>query len=204
MLAFDEYALRAIADAQASGVDSTETAGQMFTSVMSVLSSEVARVIIEATAVASALDRLEEKLHNIRTLSQQALTVTEAAVGDVLSELWTVVGGNRVRLHRLTQQVDILRNVDWYRSLSVAHVVATTEILLTIEAELSELRDKLNAPALTQDTIPLEVHIASIERGAKRLNEGKLRIRADAGRLYGTSGGGEADEERGRALLEKV
>ncbi|KAI0690830.1 hypothetical protein C8T65DRAFT_551759, partial [Cerioporus squamosus] len=169
VLAFDEHALRAIANAQNSEADVKETATEMFKGAMRVLSSEVARVIFEATAVASRLDALEEKLFTIRALCQEEMVVMEAAVGEVLSQLWTIVGGNRSKLQHLGNQAEILRNVEHYRSLSVSHVVATTEALLKIEAELSELRDKLMAPDLSDDVIPIEVHIASIERSAKRL-----------------------------------
>ncbi len=145
---------------------------------MTVLSSEVAKVILDSATITSRLDLLEEKLSTIRAVSEQEKLLTEAALGEVLSELWTVVGGNKVKLRHLGQQIDILHNVDWYRTLSVAHVVATTETLLHIEAELGELRNKLSAPELAGSTIPIEVHIASIERSARRLDEVKMRARA--------------------------
>lgn len=144
---------------------------------MTTLASEVARVILDATTVASSLDVLEEKLSIIRSLCEQEMVLNKSSLSDVLSELWTALGGNKDRLYHLTNQVEILRNVDWYRSLSVAHVVATTEVLLTLEAELSELRDKLSAPELIGDAIPIEVQIASIERGARRIKEEKLKTR---------------------------
>ncbi len=179
ILAFDEYALRSIGKAQASGKNATDTATQLFRSSMTVLSAEVARVIIDATSTAARLDTLEEKLYIIRSLCEQEMLLTQTAVGEVLSELWTALGGNRAKLQHLEQQVDVLRNVDWYRALSVSHVASTTATLEAIEAELSELRDKLASPALAGDTIPLEVHIASIERGARRIQERKLQTRGD-------------------------
>ncbi|KAI0712372.1 hypothetical protein C8Q76DRAFT_769000 [Earliella scabrosa] len=183
VLSFDEYALRSISVAQARGDDQAKlTASNMFTGTMAVLASEVTRVMLDATTVASKLDALEEKLVIIRAICQQEMTLAEGALGDVLSELWSALGGNKTKLQRLAQQVDILRNVDWYRSISVAHIVATTESLLVIEAELSELRDKLSAPELTGDAIPIEVHIASIERGARRIQEEKLKVKMDPSR----------------------
>ncbi|KAI0755775.1 hypothetical protein C8Q74DRAFT_1210495 [Fomes fomentarius] len=188
VLAFDDYALRAIMGAQAAGSDVTHTAAQMFKFTMSALSTEVARVILEATTVASRLDTLEEKLSVIRAVCEQERLIAEAAMDEVLSQLWTLVGGNKVKLQQLGKQVDILRNVDWYRSLSVAHVVATTETLLRVESELGELRDKLSAPSLAGDTIPIEVHITSIERSARRLHEDKLKARSDSNHAtYGPS-----------------
>ncbi len=180
MLAFDEYALRSISSAQASGeAVAKATAVQMFQSTMSVLSTQISRVMFEAAHVNARLDALEEKLSLIRSLSEHEMTVTTTALGEVLSELWTFVGGNRARLSVIGRQVDILRNVDWYRGLSVAHVVATTETLVTVEAQLSELRDKLATPDLAGNVIPIEVHIASIERTARRLQEDRLKIRVD-------------------------
>ena len=56
-----------------------------------------------------------------------------------------------------------------------------------VEALKAELRDKLSAPELTGDAIPIEVHIASIERGARRIQEEKLKVKMDSGR-YGDGG----------------
>ncbi|TFK82791.1 hypothetical protein K466DRAFT_499650, partial [Polyporus arcularius HHB13444] len=181
VLAFDEYALRSIAAAQSKGLDARATATDMFQNGMTVLSTEVTRVIVEATTVASKLDTLEEKLYMIRMLCEQELVVTRDAVGDLLSELWTLIGGNRAKLQALSEQVEVLRNVDWYRSLSVAHVVATTETLLGVEAELSALREKLTGPDCASDIIPLEVHLASIERSARRISAGKLKAHGELG-----------------------
>ncbi len=160
-----------------------EAATRMFRSTMTVLSSEVACVMLEATTTASKLDSLEEKLYVLRTLCEEELIITNAAIGDLLSELWTVLGGNRAKRQGLEHQVDILQNVDWYRSVSMAHVVATTHTLLAMEAELGQLRDKLTAPEVPEDVIPLEVHIASIQRSANRINEGKLKIRGESVRI---------------------
>ncbi|PIL23152.1 transporter [Ganoderma sinense ZZ0214-1] len=200
VLAFDDYALRSLASAQTSGADVRETAVAMFRSTMTSLALEVTRVILDATAVAASLDALEEKLSIIRSLCEQEMVLTKSNLSDVLSELWSTVGGNKDKIYHLTNQVEILRNVDWYRSLSVAHVVATTEILLTLKAELSELRDKLNTPELIGDAIPIEVQIASIERGARRIKEEKLKTRQQACQV----GDGSAASTRRQGLLGSI
>ncbi len=182
VVAFNDYALGAIASARTSGADVKETATDTFRRSMSVLSSEVARVMLEANVVLARLDALEEKLYNIRTICEQELVVTKAALDELLSQLWTFFGRNKTQLHDLSHQAEILANVEWYRAISVSHVVATTETLSTVEAELSELRDKLSAPELVGDAIPLEVHVASIERSARRINEERLKVRGDFGR----------------------
>ncbi|PIL29459.1 hypothetical protein GSI_08401 [Ganoderma sinense ZZ0214-1] len=200
VLAFDDYALRSIASAQTSGADVRDTAVAMFRSMMTSLASEVTRVILDATTVASSLDALEEKLSIIQSLCEQEMVLTKSNLSNVLSELWTALGGNKDKLYHLTNQVEILRNMDWYRSLSVAHVVATTEILLTLEAELSELRDKLSTPELIGDVIPIEVQIASIERGARRIKEEKLKTR----QLARQAGDSSAASTRRQGLLGSV
>ncbi len=149
---------------------------------MSVLSTEIARVMLEANAVLARLDALEENLYNIRAICEQEMIVTKAALDELLSQLWTILGGNKTQRQELSRQAEILANVEWYRALSVSHVVATTETLSAVEAELSELRDKLSAPELVGDAIPLEVHIASIEHSAQRINEERIKVRGDFGR----------------------
>ncbi|KAI0738564.1 hypothetical protein C8Q80DRAFT_1113433 [Daedaleopsis nitida] len=181
--AFNEYALRAISDLDASDTDPNPTTIELLISIMSTLSSDVAETFVGFTAVASSLDTLEEKLHSIRALTHQERVVIEGAVGDLLSKLWTIVGGNKAKLHQLHQRVDVLHAAEWYQTHSLAHIVATTETLLTIEVELSELRDKLSAPELVKGSISLEVHIASVERRVKRLSEGKLKPQADVSHI---------------------
>ena len=68
----------------------------------------------------------------------------------------------------------VLKNVQQYRSVAVAYVAGTTQALTKIDAELSDLRDRLSASSLEAVEIPLEVQLASIESSVRRLQEGSL------------------------------
>ncbi|KAI0373850.1 hypothetical protein BV20DRAFT_936924 [Pilatotrama ljubarskyi] len=180
ILAFNDYALRAIAGSKAAGTgDLATTMVEMFLSSLSVLATEVTSVVLEANDAATHLDLLQERLSTIHLLCEQEYFVTSAAKGALLAQLWTFLGGNRDVLYHLENQAEVLRHVDLYRRISVAHVTATTEILLTVEAELTEIRDKLNAPRLSGGGIPLEVHLASIERTTRRLHDARLKVREE-------------------------
>ncbi|KAI0650957.1 hypothetical protein C8Q79DRAFT_998672 [Trametes meyenii] len=185
ILAFNEYATRKISAAQATTLtisDSSveEALGRTFHSSLSVLSVEVARVILEITRFTGLLDALDERLAAIHALCEVNNVLTTTAKDALLAELWTVLGGNRAKVFELNQQLMVLENVSHYRSLAAAHVAATTETLATIEADLAELRVKLAAPGIVED-VPVEVHITSIERSARRLKEEKLRIDGSTG-----------------------
>ncbi|OJT14957.1 hypothetical protein TRAPUB_8487 [Trametes pubescens] len=186
IIAFDEYAFRALASTQAAATllhtsshneQIRQTLGRTFESSLNVLSSEVARVILETTYFTGRMDALEERLATIHALCERENFVTAAAWDSLLSELWSMLGGNCDKKSSLNQQLFVLENVGRYRSLAVAHVAATSEALAMIEADLSELREKLAAPGLVDD-IPIEVHLASIERSARRLKEEKLKVDA--------------------------
>ena len=67
--------------------------------------------------------------------------------------------------------LDSLGNMEICRRKALAHVVATSQILQTLDADVEELRARVTAPDVIGDKIPIEMHIKSIKAGADRLKE---------------------------------
>nr|VWP02226.1 Protein kinase domain-containing protein [Ganoderma boninense] len=127
------------------------------------LSSEVARVLLEITAVIENFDILDEQLAAIYSVSEQERVAT--SVGHSwLSEWWTYLGRNH------GQRLDVLDKVNRYRAVAVGRVGVLSHFLTAIEADLVELLERLKAPASVHG-LPSEVHFASINTGAHRLKE---------------------------------
>ncbi|RDX43288.1 hypothetical protein OH76DRAFT_1422019 [Lentinus brumalis] len=84
----------------------------------------------------------------------------------------------RFCLNSLTEWSDI-DGADWSDD---DFVRSRCRNLLTMEAELSELRSRLSAPQIAGETVPLEVHIACIERSARRIQEEKFKLRKASSR----------------------
>ena len=142
------------------------------------MANEVTDILVEAAKTVTALDVLENQLARVRAASIDDHILTETAIDTVLSELWTKLGGNGQRLRDLERRANVLKNLDEYRRRAVAHVAVTVQTLVSIEEELNQLMHKLRYDEVKEDYgLPVEVHIASINSGVKRLREERMRVR---------------------------
>ena len=161
--------------------ESRTTLVRIFQSSTSILANEVADILVEAAKTVTALDILENHLGRIHAVSIDDHTLTVAAIENVLSELWTKLGCNGQRLRDLERRVRVLKNLDEYRRRAVSHVAVTVQTLVGIEEELNQLTRKLRHDEANEDfSLPLEVHIASIDGSVRRLREERMKVYAGA------------------------
>ncbi|KAJ2980548.1 hypothetical protein NUW54_g10991 [Trametes sanguinea] len=178
--AFNAHALHELQVIRAQGVKESSHAAltRTFWMTMETFSAYVSRLILEATRTAGYLDRLEERLVTAHMLCTREEFITADARDELLWRLWTILGGNRKQLRDLKNRSVVLCKVQEYRSLSAAYIAAAMQSLMAIEADLTELRDRLaGGDDLDIPRIPIEVHIASIEGALCRLLEEKLKGR---------------------------
>ncbi|KAI0714474.1 hypothetical protein C8T65DRAFT_521727, partial [Cerioporus squamosus] len=172
VLAFDQYAIRALGEALHSGAaDGHDAMTHVFQSGLDVLASEVAGVQEDAALVIAALDALdalEDGLSVIQSLSEHEYLSTGSDVAGSPS-FWSVFTGGTPEHQQLAQRLGVLENIDSYRRRSVAYVAATAQTLVVLKADVSQLHKKLVASHSSIGKLPIEVHIASIERSARRL-----------------------------------
>ncbi|KAI1786035.1 hypothetical protein LXA43DRAFT_898709 [Ganoderma leucocontextum] len=147
-----------------------------FRSSMNGFSTQITRVMVEATTTMSSLDLLEDRLSVIYQLYIHESFETTLALDSLLWDLWTILGGNQEKLRDLQTRAVVLKDVERYRAVAVAYVAATSQTLLAVDTELSELRDRLTGYVVDSQDIPVEVHLASIERSISRLHE-KFQMR---------------------------
>ncbi|KAI0720094.1 hypothetical protein C8T65DRAFT_568459 [Cerioporus squamosus] len=167
------YALRTIEAAKERGATEVErTVRRAFEASIDGLSSQLTRVIVEATTTMVTLDRLEDRLFEIRSLCLPEELLTEVELHDLLWTIWTILGTNKDQLRDLRYRGAVLREVEQYRAVALAYVAAAAQVLQGLEAELSELRVRLYGLAADSADIPVEVHLASIERSIHRLETG--------------------------------
>lgn len=169
-MAFDDHAINRVESARLSiRGNPGDALLRQFGSVMGILGDQAASVLVAARKTATALDALEGRLVAVHTLCLEESVVTRTALDDILSELWTRLGGNRAKVQRLEERRIVLQRVDQYRRSAVGHIAATMHTLTAVEEELSELRDKLSASEIAGTHVPVEVQIASIARSVERL-----------------------------------
>ncbi|KAK9775482.1 putative SUN domain-containing protein [Seiridium cardinale] len=145
------------------------------------VSDKIANLIIEAQAVLRLLTQAENHLELINEHVVRSGNEVKEKKSEVFWTLWTLVGANNRRLHNLKAQLGLLRLVESQRTSAVAQLLGLVHDLGDIQTKLSDLRDRVAAPELLSDqaSIPLSVHIETINAGVERLESARSRIRAE-------------------------
>ncbi len=132
------------------------------------------RLALEAEVSISELNTLEEHLKSIHEIVSREDSSIKAAKDELLAQLWTALGGNRKDLKGMNNHLTLLRGVGRYRNRALAHVVTAQQTLETMAEEMEELRERVAAPELVGNAIPVEVHMKSIRSGLERLKERRI------------------------------
>ena len=138
---------------------------------MNTLSTNMQRLILEAEVSISDLNKLEEHLKSIQEVVSREDISISVARGELLEQLWTKLGGNRQELDEMHEHRTLLKGVGGYRDRALAHVVAALHMLETMAEDMEELRERVAAPRLIGETIPINVHMKSLRGGLERLKE---------------------------------
>ena len=138
---------------------------------MNTLSTNMQRLVLEAEVSISDLDKLEEHLKSIHEIVSREDISISAARGELLAQLWTVLGGNRKELDEMDEHRALLKGVGGYRDRALAHVVAALHMLETMAEDMEELRERVSTPRLVGEAIPIDVHMKSLRGGLERLKE---------------------------------
>lgn len=196
-MAVNDYALHAIEEATAKSLapvsastylkalvpflskskPTKEVVTQTFTEAMNVLSSSMQRLVVEAEANLSNLDKLEERLGTLHELVSREDSSISSAKSELLSELWSRLGGNKKTLRGYDSHLVLLKNLSAYRKKALVHVVAALSTLQGMSEDMEDLRERVAAPEIAGSAIPVEVHMKSIRNGLERLKEGRTKAK---------------------------
>ena len=136
---------------------------------------EINRLVLEAQALLLILQNLEDRLDVIHGIAIRDNLHAQGGRAEVLSQLWTMLGGNRGKLGKFDSQLRLLSQVNTYRQNAIAHVSGTLVRLQGMGAELEELRERVGGVELLggKGSVPLSLHIQNIEMGVERLERGR-------------------------------
>lgn len=154
------------------------------------VSERIESLVFEAQALLRQIDKAENHLDRIYDISSQSTVAVAWDRDQVFWNLWTFLGGNKAKLHNLSRQLTILRQVDAKRKTAIAQVSALIVELQGIQTNLEDLRDRVSEPRLLQDPatkvspIPISVHIETINEGVERLQTARRRIQAEEDDRY--------------------
>jgi hypothetical protein len=144
-----------------------------------IVSEEIEQLVVEAQALLGVLQNLEDRLEVIHGIAYRDNMHAQVSKDEILSQLWTLLGGNRAALGKYNKQLGLLRQVGEYRKIAWAHVSGTILKLQAMGAELEELRERVGSAELLRHRadIPLAVHLESIRLGVERLEQGREAAR---------------------------
>ncbi|KAK4152222.1 hypothetical protein C8A00DRAFT_44670 [Chaetomidium leptoderma] len=143
------------------------------------VSDKIANLIDEAQTVLHTLSRAGEYMDAIYDFVARTEKSVRVRRAEILSTLWGLVGGNKSQIANLNSQLALLKRVDAQRSDAVRQVTEMISDLEKIQAGLGDLRERVAEPGLVRSRVevPLSVHMDTIDRGVKRLEEARSRIR---------------------------
>ncbi|PFH53158.1 hypothetical protein AMATHDRAFT_73706 [Amanita thiersii Skay4041] len=208
ILAVNTYALQTIEEANSKKPSvfsslvpwlddkSKKAVANTFADTMVVLSANLERLILEAEVNLANLNALEEHLSTLHDMVTREGVAISGVKDELLADLWTILGGNRSKLKNLDTHISLLKNLGVYRRKALAHVTAALETLQAMSDDMEDLRERVATPELVGPSIPMEVHVKSIQNGIERLQEGRnraKRIEADAVRRVLDIGKNEED-----------
>ncbi|KAL8952243.1 MAG: hypothetical protein Q9222_001829 [Ikaeria aurantiellina] len=146
---------------------------EQYTEHTRLVESEINRLIDEAQALLVVLRNLDDRLDVIHGIAIRDDLHVQGSKEEIMSHLWTMLGGNRKQLGKFDSQIKLLSQVNMYRQTAIAHVAGTMLKLQAMGAELEELRERVGSVDLIDEKrgVPLTVHIESIELGVERLEQ---------------------------------
>jgi hypothetical protein len=139
------------------------------------VSEQIKTLLAEGKDLLSVLQDLEDRLENIQEVASKDDIHAQGQKDEVLSQIWTLLGGNRAKLGEYDAQMKLLRQVGEYRKLAWAHVSRAVLRLQAMSAELEGLQERVGSAEQLKDSkeMPLAVHLESIRLGIERLEKGR-------------------------------
>ncbi|KAJ3765639.1 hypothetical protein FB446DRAFT_654962 [Lentinula raphanica] len=192
IMATNEYAITTISKTQQSSSDSfsskamtylfpdlsTERAVlRSFAEAMRTLSTVVERLILFAELELANLEALEERLAVLYEMVVQENSAISTTKAELLQDIWTWLGGNRNLLKGYDEHLDLLSRIADYRKRALVQVISALHILRALSNDMEGLREQMSKPALSGQTIPVEIQISSIELGLRRLQNSRALAR---------------------------
>lgn len=148
-----------------------------FTESMDFLDNTMERLILESHTQMKHLVDLEAHLDLLSELVSREDVDISAGRDEVLTSLWTVLGGNRALVRKYERGLALLSALSGYRKAALMHVISALQTLQELRGDLEVLRQSVASPALLGSSIPVEVQIESIQSGLLRLRESGARAK---------------------------
>ncbi|KIK79013.1 hypothetical protein PAXRUDRAFT_834312 [Paxillus rubicundulus Ve08.2h10] len=160
------------------GRTADEIISTAFTLAMDESEQTIAKLVLEFDRPRQDLEQMGVDIMTLYEITTRERKPIAEEKDKVLGALWTKLGGNQRSVREYGDRLELLGDLEEYRTKALGHVTATLRALNWMSDDLGILRDRVAAPALLQGKVPLHVHIESIKQGLERLRECQTRSRA--------------------------
>lgn len=156
--------------------DTRQSVTATYLGAMDALSDHVRRLIEANDLAYESLDHLEEDLHLVHEILGLEKQFQQTGQEEVLSSLWSLVGGNRKAKKLFAENLRVLGDFENQR-LANKEMIATTSVAFSkMMYQIEYMREQIRRPGLANDdddNIPIEVHIRNIELAIESLRSTK-------------------------------
>lgn len=139
----------------------------------------IAELILEAQALLSILQNLDDRLDVIHGISIRDGVNVQGKRDELFAQLYTWIGGNRASKKKNDNEQYLLAQITSYRKVAWDHVSGTMLKLQSIAAGLEDLRERVAAPEVIghREDMPLKLHIDNIQLAVDRLDSQRTESR---------------------------
>lgn len=129
------------------------------------------KLISEGKDLLGLLENLEGRLRSVELIAFDEEGKVKASEKAIKSQVWTLMGVNRVERERMEAQSRLLAAIKSKQKDAVVHVSRSIFLLKQIGSEMEQLSNQAEDSAAPprQDDNPLSVQLETIQSGLKRL-----------------------------------
>lgn len=146
---------------------------------MSLIEDQISALASESRSLHELLLVLEDRLDRIHSIAIRDGIQVQDNKEELLAQILTALGFNRKELRRFEKDLAILGKVELLRDMAAAHVSVTSSKLQSVQAELTELRERVRSVDMMREReiVPLAVHIEHLNDGVERLSFGRAEAK---------------------------
>lgn len=138
------------------------TDAQVFGELITVFLDHVTKLILIAESLLVQLDMLESQLELIHELVYEENLIASASRKQLLSRLWTKLGGNQQIVQSYDEQLQLLSGLGEYRRMAKAHVASALQTLRASHVDLGDLCEDASNLDLHGSRVSIEIKARSI------------------------------------------
>lgn len=112
---------------------------------------------------------IQDTIHDITIQEERLQTINQQ---ELLSELWSILGGNKVEKSIFKNNMKLLKNLDAQRKIAVERIALIMEYLEKFQKQLDLLREETVTRLLVD--LPIEVHLTNIKKALMRLQNNEI------------------------------